>query len=467
MTRRPALERLANGSTLVCLATLPWIGLCVARVATGRDLGAGFQPAYLLLAVAVAASWAGGAYGDGRALNRIPARWIWLMALSAILLSAVGVWRTPGLATLQDAWGRYGRQVTQWLLMSAFTLHLAVWLRGEERWRQALIALMAGLSFQFLYGIWQAVHFYDANAVFAWLESVFTSNPAVLSGSEELYLGRDFVGIPRVRGTACEPLYLGNYLLALLPWTILLAGGRRRLIWLPVMSLLLLLATWSRGAWLAAVPGLVVGLVCLWRLGKLRAAPGRWRVLAGAGILVVVTYVLTGGQVFTLMVQRVQQSFSTEDWSNLPRLYSMQAAWRAFLLQPVFGIGWGQYGYHFALLVEPMGLQSQFAWPVVNNYPLAVLAETGLIGFAAFVYGVIVVARRVWSALVSRPATAVRTIPVAQQRLVAAAAGVAAVWCQLLTFSQYNLPHIWVSLGLLLAALSATSETTEVGEARQ
>jgi hypothetical protein len=35
---------------------------------------------------------------------------------------------------------------------------------------------------------------------------------------------------------------------------------------------------------------------------------------------------------------------------------------------------------------------------------------------------------------------------------------VAGVWSQLLTFSQYNLPHIWVSLGLLLAALAAGEE---------
>ena len=32
-----------------------------------------------------------------------------------------------------------------------------------------------------------------------------------------------------------------------------------------------------------------------------------------------------------------------------------------------------------------------------------------------------------------------------------------AVWLQLLTFSQYNLPHIWVAPGLLLAALADRS----------
>ena len=49
------------------------------------------------------------------------------------------------------------------------------------------------------------------------MERVFTSNPAILAGSEELYLDGHFRGVPRLRGTACEPLYLGNYLLLVLP----------------------------------------------------------------------------------------------------------------------------------------------------------------------------------------------------------------------------------------------------------
>ena len=61
----------------------------------------------------------------------------------------------------------------------------------------------------------------------------------------------------------------------------------------------------------------------------------------------------------------------------------MQAAWRAFALSPVVGIGWGQFGWHFPALVDPAGLQAMFTWPVVANFPLLVLCETGLIGFAA------------------------------------------------------------------------------------
>jgi len=456
MNRSTVALRIADWATLAFLATLPWIGMCVVSATTGRDLGAGFQPSYLLVTIAVIASGWGGAYGGGRIADRVPVAWIWTLALGTILLSAVGVWRVHGLATPLEAWGRYGRQVIQWLLMAACALHLAVWLRGERRWRHALTAMAAGLVYQGLYGLWQAVHFYQPGVVFAWLESVFTSNPSILSGSEELYLGRDFVGIPRVRGTACEPLYLGNYLLMVLPWMLILAARRRRLIWLPAIAALLLAATWSRGAWLAVVPGALVALLALWHLGWLRLGRILARTLPVGILLVLAVHVLTDGRLLGLMMQRVEQSFSTEDWSNLTRWYSMQAAWRGFLLQPVFGLGWGQYGFHFARLVDPMGLQSQFAWPVVNNYPLGVLCETGVIGFAALIASIWAIARRVWLAFAT-----VRTRGPGESttvwRLVAAVASVTAVWSQLLTFSQYNLPHIWVALGFLLAVLAETS----------
>jgi len=456
MTRSAVAMRIADWATLAFLITLPWIGLCVVSATSGRDLGAGFQPSYLFVALAIVASWWGGAFKGERVAARIPAVWVWALALGAILLSAVGVWRVTGLTTPLEAWGRYGRQVVQWLLMAACALHLAVWLRGEQRWRHALTALAAGLLFQGLYGLWQAIHFYQPGAVFAWLEAVFTSNPSILSGSEELYLGRDFVGIPRVRGTACEPLYLGNYILMILPWMLILAARNKRLIWLPVIGALLLAATWSRGAWLAIVPAALVVLVALWRLGRLRLGRLLARTLPIVVLLGLAAHFLTDGRLLGLVVQRVEQSFSTEDWSNLTRLYSMQAAWRGFLLHPVFGLGWGQYGFHFARLVDPMGLQSQFAWPVVNNYPLGVLCETGVIGFSALVASVWVITRRVWLALdILRTRTLGETAT--PLRLIAAVASVTAVWSQLLTFSQYNLPHIWVALGFLLAALAEIS----------
>jgi O-antigen ligase len=164
----------------------------------------------------------------------------------------------------------------------------------------------------------------------------------------------------------------------------------------------------------------------------------------------------TGWEGLLFPYRRLAQTFSGQDWSNLTRLYSMQAAWRAFLLSPVFGIGWGQFGWHFPALVDPMGLQSQFTWPVVNNFPLLVLCETGLVGILVWVAWCVGLFRAVcfrWSDLVSR--LAITGIFGLQGRiLIATTISAAGVWLQLLTFSQYNLPHVWVSLGLLMAILA-------------
>ena len=65
------------------------------------------------------------------------------------------------------------------------------------------------------------------------------------------------------------------------------------------------------------------------------------------------------------------------------------------------------------------------------------------------------------------PRTEVDREPSAQERpvlsphliLLATTLSSFGVWLQMLTFSQYNLPHIWVAIGLLLAGLYADGET--------
>jgi hypothetical protein len=188
-------------------------------------------------------------------------------------------------------------------------------------------------------------------------------------------------------------------------------------------------------------------------LARVAPVPLRWRrlarlVLIGAAMVALLGLgaAAAGHPWWRLPWERLQQSFSTLDWSNLTRLYSMQAAWRAFLLSPLVGIGWGQFGFHFTALVDPPGLQSMFSWPVVNNFPLAILCETGALGLGGFVWGIVCLARGVARRVGELPPA--RRLPV-----ILVAAGTIAVWGQLLTFSQYNLPHIWVALGLLVGVV--------------
>ena len=154
---------------------------------------------------------------------------------------------------------------------------------------------------------------------------------------------------------------------------------------------MLLLLTWSRGAVLAGLrgarrPGWGCGAGRAWAC---RSAGSRPVTVVAVAATAVVAALIAGGEAWLYPLRRLAQSLDRGDWSNLTRLYSMQAAWRAFLLSPVVGVGWGQFAFHFPLLVDPLGLQSQFTWPVVNNVPLLVLCETGCLGFAGAGAGVV------------------------------------------------------------------------------
>ncbi|MGD9548278.1 MAG: O-antigen ligase family protein [Candidatus Krumholzibacteriia bacterium] len=437
------------------LATLPFIGVGVLVLATGRDWGAGLQPSWVFLAagtVFCGSTWRRGSSGSSAPGGR--GRLVFAVLAAALLLSALGILIAPSAEPASVTVPRYLRQCIQLGVMVVFCLWSALWTRGEARWRWTARLIVAGALVQAGYGALQQAAFGEASAWFARIDAVFTSNPAILAGSEQLYLDDALQPVPRLRGTACEPLYLGNFLLLALPM-VLLCRWRAAVAGTVAAALLLLLAlTWSRGAWLAALAAwaAVAVLWVVFRPGRGERTSGRRpdrRVLVAVSLVVLgllAVALLADG---SLVLRRLAQTFSARDWSNLTRIFSMQAAWRAFLLSPVVGIGWGQFVWHFPVLVDPLGLQSQFTWPVVNNFYLAVLCETGLLGFAAMAWGFGEAVRGFLEGLRRR----LRTGGPGGGRLLITGAAAAGVWLQLATFSQYNLPHIWVALGLWLAAI--------------
>ena len=460
------------------LVTLPWAGVGVLKLFTGRDWGGGLQPSWAFLAMAVLCvvvdSIRHGNWRSFAAESLPPAirRW-WLAGVGAVLFSVLislaGLWLAPASEPFGETLGRFIKQVVQLGVMSVFALWPALWTRGAHRWSWTVKLLLLGGFLQVLYGFFQGVNYFHPLEGYLRFDGVFTSNPSILSGSGELYLGDSFRQVPRLRGTICEPLYLGNYLLFLWPLILVpfLSVGIRRM--LGGALLVLLLATWSRGAWLGFMGQVVLALGMVSCLpGDARRVlfavdPRKARLMVAGSVLLLIAVPLVGlaagweGVLFPF--RRLYQTFSSHDWSNLTRLYSMQAAWRAFLLSPVLGIGWGQFGWHFPVLVDPLGLQSQFTWPVVNNFPLLVLCETGLVGlFVFFGWGVGLArgVRRRWVGLFM-PGTIPGESSILQGRLIlAVAVSGAGVWFQLLTFSQYNLPHIWISVGLMMALLADT-----------
>jgi hypothetical protein len=435
------------------LLTLPWVGADLISLVSGRDAGAGLQPAWLLMAALWLCSWR---RTDWRC---VPRRWRWWFAGAAVAVgvSGLGLVVVPADIGPGAAWARFAKQGIQLAIMAAFAAWPLLHVRGSSAWRLTARWLVAGALLQVAYGLLQEVSFFRPLPLLAALEKVFTSNPSILSGSGQLYVGDRFLAVPRLRGTACEPLYLGNYLLLALP-LVFVTGWRRLGRAAAVVALLaLLLLTWSRGAWLGAVGGVLATVWLAWpQMGQRTLALARRRDVLAVTALVAVAVVvaaMAGWEPVLLPLRRLAQTFSTQDWSNLTRLYSLQAAWRAFCLSPVCGIGWGQFGWHFPALVDPAGLQAMFTWPVVANFPMLVLCETGLIGFGVMMVAGTGLCRDV-ARRRARGATAV---------LVAIGAACAAIAIQSMTFSQYNLAHAWVAVGLLGASVLEASTGASSG----
>jgi len=105
-----------------------------------------------------------------------------------------------------------------------------------------------------------------------------------------------------------------------------------------------------------------------------------------------------------------------------------------------------------------LGLQSQFTWPVVNNFYLEILCETGVVGLAAFAVFLGTLVRGLLARLGDRELDSEQAAV-----LVLVGMAFAGVWGQMLTFSQYNLPHIWLTLGLLWAASRAPEPKADGG----
>jgi O-antigen ligase len=322
----------------------------------------------------------------------------------------------------------------------------------RELWRWET-GLSLGLVLATAAALAQAIHFYAQDdglgRVLGWL----ASNPSIAAGSDELYLGHRFVGIPRLSGPTCEPLYFGSYLLVAVP--VAVAGAWSRRGWsrrwrglAAAVGAVCLVMTFSRGVYLAACV-LIAGLswgVRRRRLGLRCTRRGLVLAAAGLGLVTVAVASLAGlapWEVPTLLLRRVAQSFATHDMSNLTRWMSWRGAWQAFETHPWLGVGWGGYGFWYYRLV-PEGAGAHFGWPVTNNLPLRLLAETGWVGLASWAVALRPAVRSLWR----------RDVPIAGDgaswgdgAAFFLACVVVALGVQMLTFSQIQLPHLWLVAG--------------------
>jgi O-antigen ligase len=427
------VDRLANWLLAATVFLAPWGSVGVIELISGESPGFGVQPAMLgllglLLVVAIQA------VGDRRLRET---EILALVALFWMIVATTVAWTVDVVGLAGDRpWTKSVKQLIQWTFFVLAALAVA---RRLERDIPAIIdrALGIGLIVACLVAILAA-------AVGPGVLPVLDTNSSIASGSDELYLGHSFTGISRLRAPMPEPLMFGSYLLAAVPLVGLAACARRGWSrWWRLGAALLgaacLLATWSRGAWLGAAASVAL-LGVAWMRGRFGTV-SRSRVALGAGVAIAAG---VAGLAFVLQVapwelpgllfDRLVQSAAGHDMSNMTRVWAWRAAGEMFVDAPFVGHGWGTYGFLFFDYAPASASSAHFGWPVPNNLALLLLAETGLIGLSLWV-------AMLWPALVplvDRSRNVVTFV---------VACAIAGLLLQFATFSQWNLPHVWLLLG--------------------
>lgn len=161
---------------------------------------------------------------------------------------------------------------------------------------------------------------------------------------------------------------------------------RRMLYVTAAISAIGVVASFARGAFLSA---LVVGFV-VWLRSPRKLATAAAGV-AGAIVVAIAAAVLFDGGAFWA---EIMSSFEegTEEGTGADRWVLWEAALRVFMERPLLGVGLRNFGVFGAFHFEPGELGGMYANPgALYNHPphnlyVEILAEGGILGFAAFVW---------------------------------------------------------------------------------
>jgi putative inorganic carbon (hco3(-)) transporter len=138
----------------------------------------------------------------------------------------------------------------------------------------------------------------------------------------------------------------------------------------------------SRGVWLALI--LAMGFLLIQRSEGLRNK----KVLIGFGVALFFLILLSIPQISNTIISRASTIFSFSYGSNRERLLRWGTAIAMFLHNPIFGAGYGSFAFSYINDPAILGAKSIYGMGAHSEY-LQVLAETGLIGFAGWMWIII------------------------------------------------------------------------------
>ncbi|MBV8065253.1 MAG: O-antigen ligase family protein [Actinobacteria bacterium] len=305
----------------------------------------------------------------------------------------------------------------------AFYIPFAVLALGVARlpWqRLGLWALYAEVTIMGI--VFAAVGFYQYET-----RNVFENPKVVVSNAYAAFF--------RVNSVFWDPSVYGRFLVvALIPSVVLVALGRwTRLAWAAAAAIVViwlgLLISFSQSSFAALVVAVILVAFLAWR----------WKALIAVGLAVVVL----GGLAVAQPTVRRSLEHHTKSGLNSASSgrYDLVAnGIRIARAHPVRGVGVGGFQHAYARRVQRLHGKKNLKTAASHDTPVTVAAETGIVGFALFVW-----------LLVACATDVVRT-----RRLVPLAAGIslAAVLVHSLFYADFfEDPTTWLLLGLVAFAL--------------
>lgn len=269
--------------------------------------------------------------------------------------------------------------------------------------------------------------------------------PTYLTGLRTGYTKIVF-GFARIQATELEPLYLANFLI--IPITILFtqfvrgAGSYSKKYLLFALSLLgvVFMLTLARGAYIGLIISLIIVAIYSYKQ-FFKTRPITTLIGMGVIVLAVVSFLIYLNHPSAHYVNETVRHFLflKDDFSAQERVSRFSSGLSAFKSSPIFGVGVGNFGPWLAGYPHAV---PQLGWSIVNNEPLEILSETGIVGFMLAMIGLV--------ALITR---SIKAIYVAKDDyykgvMIALFAAVIGVLVQYQTFSTLYIMQIWVLFGL-------------------
>ena len=278
-------------------------------------------------------------------------------------------------------------------------------------------------------------------------------------------------GFPRIQGFSIEPLYLANYLLIPIGLSLgaLIVKPQRYLYGLLTLFTYLVWLTVARGAYFAVLSMLILSLVIIVYKKQYRLAVNIVLLISFSAFLAFAS-IWASGKFATQLPESTksqtqyqtsipQEGISsegnterlvehtvdfTDETSFTDRIKTSKTAGQLFVQNPLTGVGPGNFGRY---VVQKYPGTYTDVDQIVNNEPLEILAEVGLLGFLMLVGFAVWCIGRIANYSVSRNNANSNIWYYSTMFMML---GFLVQWQ---TFSTLYVTHIWVMIGIMLSIL--------------